>query len=101
MLSWRREFLRELAESCSGREHPLGNLPVVVVSSSAETAAGPATEPCQRDSAAEGLARLSSNTLYVVAEGSGHEIHLFQPAVLVQMLERSIAAIREGAPLSR
>lgn len=102
LLSWRREFLREFDEKCSGREYPLGDLPLIVVSSEPQSAP-PRTsgvgEPCARDNAAEGLDRLSSNSLYVVAAGSGHEIHLFQPTVLVQALERGVFAIRNGVPL--
>jgi hypothetical protein len=61
----------------------------------------PFTDPsCLRDNAADGLDLLSSNSLYVVATGSGHEIHLFQPEVVVRSLDRALVAIRSGIPLS-
>jgi hypothetical protein len=44
---------------------------------------------------------LSSNTLSITAKGSGHEIHLFQPDVLVQALLRAVPAVRNRVPLSR
>jgi hypothetical protein len=39
--------------------------------------------------------------MYVVAGGSGHEIHLYQPEVLVTALEQVITSIRERIRLPR
>jgi len=104
-LSWRKEFLRELDETCSGGPSPLGRLPLIVISSD------PRPEPitpeqrsgrsCPRDDAGRDLDLLSSNSVYIVAAGSGHEIHLFQPDVVVQALTRGVQAVRTGIPLSR
>ena len=104
-LSWRKEFLREFDETCSPGESPLGPLPLIVISSD------PRPEPlnpeqrssrsCPRDDAGRDLDLLSSNSLYIVATGSGHEIHLFQPDVVVQTLARGVQAVRTGVPLSR
>lgn len=105
-LSWRKELLRELDQSCSGApEHPLGDLPVLVVSndpSASELARqGKLDRPfCDRSDAADGLELLSSNSLYILAEESGHEVHLYQPELLVPALERVIRAVRSGLPLS-
>jgi pimeloyl-ACP methyl ester carboxylesterase len=102
-LSWRREFLREFDEKCSGREYPLVDIPLIVLSSNpAPSPTLPSTDQpsCLRDNAADGLDLLSSNSLYVVATGSGHEIHLFQPEVVVRSLDRALVAIRSGIPLS-
>jgi pimeloyl-ACP methyl ester carboxylesterase len=96
-LSWRNEFLREFAETDSGRGPPLGNLPVIVVSN------GPAASEAERRSRAGAAARLdflSSNTVHITAQGSGHEIHLYQPDVLVAALLKAVAAVRTRAPLS-
>lgn len=105
-LSWRREFLREFEEKCSGREHPLGALPLIVLSSDAkplqpDLQRSEDRQACPRDDAADGLDLLSSNSLYLVAAGSGHEIHLYQPAVLRQTLMRAVAAVRTQIPLAR
>jgi len=104
-LSWRKEFLRELDETCSGGQSPLGRLPLIVISSD------PKPEPpnpgqrsgssCPRDDAGRDLDLLSSNSVYIVAAGSGHEIHLFQPDVVVQALSRGVQAVRTGVPVSR
>ena len=95
-LSWRREFLREFEETDANRQ-PLGALPVVVVAS------GPIaseTERASRESAGPRLDFLSSNSLHIEATGSGHEIHLFQPARVIEGIARAVSAVRTRAPLS-
>jgi molybdate transport system substrate-binding protein len=97
ILSWRKEFLREFEETDAGQMRPLGELPVIVVSS------GPVAGESERQSRAGAGARLnflSSNTAHVTATGSGHEIHLYQPDVVVQALVRAVSAIRSRVPLS-
>jgi len=96
-LSWRKEFLREFEET-DAKEYPLGRLPVLVLSS------GPIateSERRSRDVAAARLDFLSSNSAHVTAEGSGHEIHLFQPDVVVEGLTRMVEAVRKQVPLSK
>ena len=96
MLSWRREFLREFDET-DGNRLPLGSLPVVVISS------GPVaseTERASRDTASARLDFLSSNSLHIEATGSGHEIHLFQPARVIEGISWAVAAVR-AQPLNR
>jgi pimeloyl-ACP methyl ester carboxylesterase len=96
MLSWRNEFLREFEET-DAKERPLGNLPVVVVSS------GPVASDAERrsrDGAAARLDFLSSNTMHVTATGSGHEIHLYQPERVIHALLRTVSAVRNRAPLN-
>lgn len=97
LLSWRKEFLREFEQTDARNGPPLGKLPVVVLSS------GPiATESaCQsRKSAAACLDFLSSNTVHITATGSGHEIHLYRPNLVVQALAQAVSAVSGGAPLS-
>lgn len=97
LLSWRKEFLREFDETDAGREHPLGNLPVIVLSSAPIASE---SERQSRSGAAVRLDFLSSNSLHITATGSGHEIHLYQPDLVVQALLRSVSAVRSRAPLS-
>jgi pimeloyl-ACP methyl ester carboxylesterase len=97
-LSWRKEFLREFTETEAGKKPPLGELPVIVLSS------GPVASESERQSRSGAAARLdflSSNTLHITATGSGHEIHLFQPDLVVQALLRALSAVRNRVPLSR
>lgn len=99
-LSWRRELLREFDEKCAGRENPLGALPLIVLSGEPKPTPV-ATTQCVRDDAAEGLDRLSSNSIYLVAAGSGHEIHLYQPAAVTRALLGMVVAVRTSTPLTR
>ncbi len=105
VLSWRTEFQRELQESCGGPPHPLGDLPIVVLSSSPSASELSGEHQlgrrfCDRSDAADGLELLSSNSTYIVATGSGHEIHLYQPEAVVRALERLVRAVRDHVPVS-
>ena len=91
-LSWRKEFLREFAETDPGRDRPLGGLPVIVLSSNP---AASEADRQSRDGAGARLDFLSSNDVHITAAGSGHEIHLYQPDMVVQALERGVAAVRK------
>lgn len=98
LLSWRKEFLKEFAETDASRKPPLGDLPVLVVSSDPV-----ATEAESRShaGAAARLDFLSTNTAHITATGSDHEIHLYQPDVIAQALGRAVTAVRSRVPLSR
>jgi pimeloyl-ACP methyl ester carboxylesterase len=96
-LSWRKEFLREFEETDS-KDYPLGALPVLVIASGPKATEA---ERRSRDVAASRLDFLSSNTAHITAQGSGHEIHLFQPDVVVDGLTRMILAVRTRRPLSK
>ncbi len=97
ILSWRNEFVREFQSTGAGKKPPLGSLPVVVVSSDPK---GNDSVLLSRDEAAPRLDYLSSNTAHITADGSGHEIHLYQPAKVIEALKRAIIAIRKHIPLS-
>ena len=88
LLSWRKEFLREFDETETGTP-PLGALPVIVISSDPILPDGRS-----RDGLAARLPLLSTNTTFVVAKGSGHEIHLYQPSTVGQALRQAVAAWR-------
>jgi pimeloyl-ACP methyl ester carboxylesterase len=90
MLSWRKEFIREFDETESGPP-PLGALPVVVITSD-PLVADPGRRT--RDGAAARLAFLSTNTSFVVAKGSGHEIHLYQPDTVVEAIRKAAALLK-------
>ena len=96
-LSWRKEFLKEFAETDANKGYPLGALPVVVLSSDPPA---PESERHSHDEAGPRLDFLSSNTLHVTATGSGHEIHLYQSDLVAKTLVRAVLAIRNGASLS-
>jgi pimeloyl-ACP methyl ester carboxylesterase len=91
LVSWRKEFLREFDETDPGSAPPLGSLPVIVVASDP---AASEMEQRSRNGAAARLDLLSSTTEHLVAAGSGHEIHLYQPEVVVQAIGRAVTAVR-------
>jgi pimeloyl-ACP methyl ester carboxylesterase len=97
LLSWRREFLREFDETDTSPKFPLGEVPVVVVSSRPVASE---SERQSRNGAAARLDFLSSNTMHVTATGSGHEIHLYQPDVVVQAVLRAVSAVRTRRSLA-
>jgi pimeloyl-ACP methyl ester carboxylesterase len=94
-LSWRKEFLKEFAET-DGRKYPLRSLPVVVISSEPTA---PESTVRAHDEAAPRLDFLSSNSLHVTATGSGHEIHLYKPDIVIETLAKAVRAIRTRTPL--
>jgi pimeloyl-ACP methyl ester carboxylesterase len=95
-LSWRKEFLEEFAET-DAKKYPLGSLPVVVMASDP---AAPESALHTHDEAGPRLDFLSSNSLHVTATGSGHEIHLYKPEIVIATLKSTVQAIRTRTPLS-
>lgn len=98
MLSWRKEFLREFDATDVGKKAPLGDLPVLVLSSHP---APPESERKTSDSAAARLDFLSTNTVHITATGSGHEIHLYQPDRVADAITRTLLAVRNQTHLTR
>ena len=95
-LSWRKEFLKEFAET-DARKYPLGSLPVIVISSEPSA---PESELHTHDEAAPRLDFLSSNSIHITATGSGHEIHLYKPDIVIEALARTVRAVRARSLLS-
>ena len=58
------------------------------------------SERQSRNGAAGRLDFLSSNSMHITATRSGHEIHLYQRALVVQTLVPAVAAVRNRVPLS-
>jgi pimeloyl-ACP methyl ester carboxylesterase len=72
--------------------HPLGDRPLVVLTRGANS----------RDQLKEmhaALARQSTNSRHTVVANAGHEIHLFQPAAVVQAIQDVAGAIRTHTKL--
>jgi pimeloyl-ACP methyl ester carboxylesterase len=79
-----RARLARLRALRAANEHPLGAKPLVVLSRGVDGSEG------QRDSHAA-LASLSTRSRHEVVAGSGHEIHLFQPAAVIRAIADVIA----------
>jgi pimeloyl-ACP methyl ester carboxylesterase len=71
---------------------PLGGRPLIVLSR------GQQATPGLTDAHAQ-LARLSTNSRHAVVAGSGHEVHLFAPDVVVQAIQDVAGAARDAGPL--
>jgi hypothetical protein len=93
-LPWRKEFLRDFAETDAGIDRPRGGLPVIV---SAGNPAATEADWRAHDGAGgqSGFSEfLSSNEVHITAAGSGHEIHLYRPNTVVQAPEHGISVVR-------
>jgi pimeloyl-ACP methyl ester carboxylesterase len=75
--SWREEFVALHPQS--SQDHPLGNLPLIVLAKGLDTDE-------QHKKAAASLAALSTVGKLVIAERSKHEIHLYQPDLVVRLV---------------
>jgi len=87
----RRGFAR-LRELGAGNSRPLGDRPLVVLTRGADS----------RDQLKEmhaALARQSTNSRHTVVANAGHEIHLFQPAAVIQAIQDVAGAIRNNTTL--
>lgn len=88
-----RAQLARLREERQGTEPPLGDRPLVVLSRGIDT------NP-ERDASFAELATISRNSRHRVVANAGHEIHLFEPAAVVQAVQDVIEAVRARAPLA-
>jgi pimeloyl-ACP methyl ester carboxylesterase len=87
-----RSMLASLLRSrASGKS--FGDRPTVVLSRGADPNA-------ERDSVHAALARLSTNARHTVVPQAGHEIHLFEPAAVVQAIRDVTQSMKEQTKLS-
>jgi pimeloyl-ACP methyl ester carboxylesterase len=86
-----RQFLARLLASRS-TTHAFGDRPTVVLSRGDERNAG-------REGVHATLAKLSTNSRHSVIAGAGHEIHLFEPAAVLQAVTDVLEAIRSKSSL--
>jgi pimeloyl-ACP methyl ester carboxylesterase len=89
-----RAYLARLLESRTALIRPLGSRPTVVLSR------GTDPDP-NREAVQAALAALSTNSRLTIVAGAGHEIHLFEPAAVVQAVADVVTAVRTRTPLPR
>jgi pimeloyl-ACP methyl ester carboxylesterase len=89
-----RAALARLHAFASASEHPLGGLPLIVLSRGLD-----ASRDTQNAHAA--LARQSSNSRHEVVPAAGHEIHLFQPSAVARAIQDVVASVRNRTPLAK
>ena len=76
------------------RASALGSRPVVVLTQDADPDLRSAWYPIQN-----ALARLSSNSVHVIAVGAGHTVYVDNPAITVRAIEEVVTAVRTGRRL--
>jgi pimeloyl-ACP methyl ester carboxylesterase len=77
----------------------LGHLPLIVVRRG-KTVQPPSAEDLRHQQVQENLAKLSTNSVLVVAQNSGHTISLDEPGVVAAAVRQMLDALRTGARLS-
>jgi len=82
-----RVTLAELYQARMKAPHSLGSLPLVILTR------GINTDP-ERDAAYDELAKMSTRSRHTVVANAGHEIHLFQPAAVIEAIREVIALAR-------
>ena len=87
--SWRSEFIA-LRKRRLGLPHPLGNLPLIVLGRNQD-------DNATRQKDLRALSGLSTAGRLIIAENSGHAIHLYRP----ELVTRSIVEVVEAARQQR
>ena len=87
-----RAALATLHDISNRAEPALGDRPVVVLSRGVDL------PPEARDVHAS-LGRLTRNFRHTVVDGTGHEVHLFQPDAVIRAIEDVVASVRTGSRL--
>jgi pimeloyl-ACP methyl ester carboxylesterase len=87
-----RAMQAAFSETRTKQQHPLGDRPLIVLTRGMDS-----TQPVIDVHAA--LARMSTNSRHIVVKDSGHEVHLFQPAVVIQAIRDVVQAARDKTAL--
>jgi pimeloyl-ACP methyl ester carboxylesterase len=88
--SWREEFIA-LRQERLHSQHPLGELPLIVLGRTNDNAP-------KRRKEQEDFKALSSAGKLALAENSGHQIHLYRPDLVVQAIRDVVTAVRTRHP---
>jgi len=82
-----RATLAELYQARKKAPHSLGSLPLVILTRGVNT-------DKERVAAYDELAKMSTRSRHTVVADAGHEIHLFQPAAVIEAIREVIALAR-------
>lgn len=95
----RGDFI-EVQRALSG-DHPLGNIPVVVITKTPETDEDYTKEQLDWNrSLQDQLARESTNSLHIVAKHSGHHVQLDDPELVSSAILDLVRRVRSKQPIS-
>ena len=97
--------LSRLHKARTDNPHPLGKMPLVVLTASEFNVAqvpGMTADAVSQDHLRlqDDLANLSTDSRHVMVAGSGHEIYLYKPAVVVQSISAVVTAVQNHSRLS-
>jgi pimeloyl-ACP methyl ester carboxylesterase len=97
--------LSRLHELRLASQHPLGSMPLVVLTASQfdiVQAAGMTADQARQDHLRlqDDLAQLSTNSRHVTVSGSGHEIYLYKPEVVVRSISAVVSSANSHSHLS-
>lgn len=97
--------LSRLQKARTGNPHPLGEMPLVVLTASdfnVAQAPGVTADTLRQDHLRlqDDLASLSTDSRHEMVAGTGHEIYLYKPAVVVQPISAVVTSVRNGSRLS-
>jgi hypothetical protein len=97
--------LSRLQKARTGNPHPLGKMPLVVLTASdfnVAQAPGVTADTLRQDHLRlqDDLASLSTDSRHEMVAGTGHEIYLYKPAVVVQSISAVVTSVRNGSRLS-
>ena len=96
--------LSRLNKTRADNPHPLGNIPLVVLTAAdlMWLSAGTTSFQVRQDHLRlqDDLASLSTDSKHVIVAGSGHGIYLYQPAAVVQSISSVVTAVRSHSRLS-
>lgn len=103
-MDWSPEELQKMFENRGRSEYMLGDMPLIVLTRGAGgytdlpgvTAAELESERLKLQS---DLAALSSNSVQIIDKNSGHNIHLEDPATVIEAFRRVVDAVRRQKPL--
>ena len=102
------EELQAMYDARAKTPRPLGDMPLVVLIASGRGEDAPPNIPDdewkriveEKKQQKAGFADLSSNSLLVFADKSGHHIQLAQPELVINAIRRVVDAARTGKKLS-
>lgn len=97
--------LSRLDKARAASPHPLGKMPLVVLTASDFNVAqvpGMTSDKVRQDHLLlqDDLASLSIDSRHVMVAGSGHEIYLYKPVVVVQSISTVVSSVRNHSRLS-
>ena len=97
--------LNRLYQAHTGNPHPLGKIPFVVLTASDFNVVqmpGLSADSLRQDHLRlqDDLASLSTDSRHVMVAGSGHEIYLYKPAIVVDSISAVVISVRNNSRLS-